>query len=96
MIMFRKLAAFSAAALMILSFSLTGCCGGGSLCPLSHGGGCGAAAPVQAVAVDGCSSCAQQTYSQQSYAQPTYVQQGYSQPAFSQGGIVSGLSLIHI
>ena len=86
--MSQKLGLLSAAALMVLSCSLAGCCG--SLCPLKGGSGCSPA--VAPVAVDGCSSCAQQSYS--TYAQPSYSQgystPAYSAPAYSQGNVVNG------
>lgn len=96
--MFRKLEALSAAALMILSISLAGCCGGGALCPHA-GGGCAAQQALAPVSVDSCSSCAQQTYSQgystpaysqPTYSQSTYAQPAYSQPAYSGGSVVNG------
>ena len=95
--MFRKLEALSAAALMILSISLAGCCGGGALCPHA-GGGCAAQQALAPVSVDSCSSCAQQTYaptysqgySTPAYSQPTYSQSTYAQPAYSGGSVVNG------
>lgn len=85
MTMFGKLGACSIAALMILS-SLSGCCGGGSLCPFGKCGRLGGGGA--AVATDGCSTCstAQQSFSQPTFAQPVQqsVQSVQSAPVYSQ------------